>query len=261
MNHVSPETNRNKSLDDFDMQQSVFTQAYEQTCGALSESNYDTLQALQITNYDRNKTLDAIVPIYASKGCAECRRGCSACCHQMVSCDPFEVFLIANRLLKSKTPDELQSLGEKLQALSELPLDANVRYASRTPCALLESDCCTIYEQRPSACRTMLSASRKACDSALAAKQGNIPYVAEPLIIRTLMQLGFDYALITEQSLSTEKVEFSRALLMALKSFEATLISWINGADPFADCHIRIEGRPPNHVRAHMAAKRFKVAS
>jgi hypothetical protein len=80
----------------------------------------------------------------------------------MVLCTPFEVFVIARYLLDKKTSAEVGMIRKRLADLAHLPLDPDVRYDAQRPCALLDDNRCTVYEQRPSVCRTMLSASKAA---------------------------------------------------------------------------------------------------
>jgi Fe-S-cluster containining protein len=247
------------STDDPNFQRSVFTQAFEQNCKLLDNPQVDDLRALIETHRGRNGMIDQAAQAYSARGHAECQIGCSSCCHQMVLCTPFEAFAIARYLLDTKTSAEIEIIRERLTNLAHLPLDPDVRYDAQRPCALLENNRCIVYEQRPSVCRTMLSASRAACEACLASRTGTIPYIADPTKIAAMMQLGIDYALITRRNFSTERVELSRALLIALSDFEAALTSWIAGQDPFPGSQIKRPGFPSNREMAETAAKRFGV--
>ncbi len=247
------------SLSDPSFQKAVFTQAFEQTCKLLDNPQLADLRALILTYRGRDGALDKTAASYGTAGGAECQIGCSSCCHQMVLCTPFEVFSIGRYLLDTKVAAELDGIKARLEQLSRLPLDPAARYDARWPCALLENNRCTVYEKRPSVCRTMLSASRVACETCLISKSGTIPYVAGPSQIAVLMQLGIDHALITRRGLRTERVELSRALLTALNDFDGALASWGGGGNPFANGEIRSPGTPPNQEIVEMTAKRFKV--
>jgi hypothetical protein len=248
------------SIDDPEFRRSIFKQAAEQTAKLLTEPTLNDIQSLIEIYRGRNKTLDATADRYAVASKAECKVGCAACCHQMVLCSPFEIFAIVNYLMHTRTAPQIAELRERLLERSKLPLDPNVRYGAQNPCALLESNSCTIYEHRPSVCRTILSASRAACDSCLATGKGDIPQIAEPMFIGTMMQMGIDHALIKNRNLSTDSVELSRALLIALNNFDATISSWLQGDDPFLNCHARPAGFPSNGEMVADAAKRFNVS-
>lgn len=249
-----------RSTDDPAFQKSVFQQAFQQTCKAIDDAPTDPIWALRQSYLGRSAALDAVIRVHAPLNNAECQEGCASCCHQMVLCAPFEVFVIARYLLDKKTAIELSEVEARLRRLAELPLDPSARYGVEYPCAFLDSSRCSIYSERPSVCRTMLSASRAACESCLTSKgPGTIPYIAAPMQVDAMMGLGMDYALVSRLNLSTDKVELSRALMIALNDFDETLANWINEGNPFADCQVRPPGFPANRDMVEAAAKRFSV--
>jgi hypothetical protein len=75
-----------------------------------------------------------------------------------------------------------------------------------------------------------------------------------------IMQLGIDYALIQLKGISTEKVELSRALSIVLENFDAAFQSWIDGKDPFHDCHADMGRGPSNRDLAARAAQHCGIA-
>jgi Fe-S-cluster containining protein len=112
-----------------------------------------------------------------------CHKGCAACCRMMVPLSAPEAFTlrkfvhslpterqqrIAERLAKTKSLllshglwHRLLEMGETTQppnedALEPINLDY---YALRTPCPFLEDEVCSIYEERPAACRELLVTS------------------------------------------------------------------------------------------------------
>ena len=150
------------TTDDPAFQKSVFVEAFEQTRQLLSDPAIETLEALRLTYRACNNELDRAAAVHGAAGKAECVPGCDSCCHQMVMCSPFEVLAIARFLLETKSPPEIAAIEERLSRLAQLPLDPAARLDRRHPCALLENGRCTAYDERPAACRTMLSASRAA---------------------------------------------------------------------------------------------------
>lgn len=247
------------SADDPRFQKRVFTKAFEATLRLLDNPQVNDLQALLATYGGRNRQLDDAARIFAKTGNAECRAGCSSCCHQMVLCTPFEIFLIARYLLDKKSTSELDAIKARLSKLSPLPLDTDARYGRDKPCAFLENERCSIYEQRPLVCRTLLSAARNACEACLGGDDIPIPYIANVMSMAALVQMGIDYALIKCRNLSTEKVELSRALLIALNGFDAAVTIWVHGHNPFPDCIAKRPGYPSNRNICIAAAKRFGV--
>jgi Fe-S-cluster containining protein len=112
-----------------------------------------------------------------------CRDGCAACCRMLVPLSPPEVFALQASL--ERLPAEqrsrlaarvdaaklrLQEMGiwEQLEAVSESataltdeelePLN-QAYYALRLPCPFLEHEHCSIYDDRPAACRELLVTS------------------------------------------------------------------------------------------------------
>lgn len=112
-----------------------------------------------------------------------CKKGCAACCRMMVPLSPPEAFAlrefvhslpaerqqrIAVRLAQSKSLllahglwHRLLELGETTQPPDDDALEPINRdyYALRTPCPFLEDEACSIYEERPAACRELLVTS------------------------------------------------------------------------------------------------------
>jgi Fe-S-cluster containining protein len=112
-----------------------------------------------------------------------CQKGCAACCRMMVPVSAPEAFLlkdyvrtlpperqarIAERLAQAKSLllshglwSRLRDMAESEQPLNDEALDPINRdyYALRMPCPFLENELCSIYEERPAACRELLVTS------------------------------------------------------------------------------------------------------
>jgi Fe-S-cluster containining protein len=112
-----------------------------------------------------------------------CRKGCAACCRMMVPLSAPEAFAlrefvrslpterqqrISMRLARTKSLllshglwHRLLELGETPEPPDDIALDPINRdyYALRIPCPFLEDEVCSIYEERPSACRELLVTS------------------------------------------------------------------------------------------------------
>lgn len=112
-----------------------------------------------------------------------CRKGCAACCRMMVPLSPPEAFALRD-YVRALPPERRQRVAERLaqaksrllsaglwQRLVELgdttepPDDEALEpvnrayYALRMPCPFLEDEVCSIYEERPAACRELLVTS------------------------------------------------------------------------------------------------------
>lgn len=112
-----------------------------------------------------------------------CQKGCAACCRMLVPLSVPEAFAlrdwvrsrpahqqdqIAGRLSESKARLLDGGLWDRLTALCDkaLPMDDAVLedvnrsyYALRLACPFLEEETCSIYDERPSACRELLVTS------------------------------------------------------------------------------------------------------
>lgn len=240
---------------------SVFREAFGKTCTLIDDPNAGDLAELTSTILrGRNKVLEEAAASYSKAAGAECRAGCTSCCHLMVHGRPYEILSIVRHLLATRTPAEIESLEQRLRAVAQVPLDPIVRLKAKMPCAFLEEGRCSIYEHRPSVCRMTLSQSRAACDSCLREGGGSIPYIEQPGKIAAVMQMGIDHALATRRNLSTEGAELSRALLIALRDPQGTLAAWRDGTDPFPGTHIGVSGAPSGKDRGAAAAGRLGPA-
>lgn len=112
-----------------------------------------------------------------------CRKGCAACCRMLVPVSPPEAFVLYDRVyalpeerrhaMLSKVAEAKKQLEQAgllgpLTALSETdrpftdedfePLNRDY-YALRMACPFLENEVCSIYDERPAACRELLVTS------------------------------------------------------------------------------------------------------
>jgi Fe-S-cluster containining protein len=112
-----------------------------------------------------------------------CRKGCAACCRMMIPLSAPEAFAlrdhvrslpierqrhIADRLAQAESVLKEQGLWSQLAEMGETahpPDDEELEpvnrayYALRLPCPFLEHEICSIYEERPAACRELLVTS------------------------------------------------------------------------------------------------------
>lgn len=108
-----------------------------------------------------------------------CHKGCAACCRMLVPMSAPEAFSLANRIDRLEQPERDRLLAKldlaqqqlaragvltQLSALAESsdpPNDEAMEplnrayYALRMPCPFLENEACSIYEDRPAACREL----------------------------------------------------------------------------------------------------------
>ncbi len=108
-----------------------------------------------------------------------CHKGCAACCRMLVPISAPEAFALASRMDRLEQPERERLLSkldlaqqqlaragvlQQLSALAESPdpiSDEAIEplnrayYALRMPCPFLENEVCSIYDDRPAACREL----------------------------------------------------------------------------------------------------------
>jgi Fe-S-cluster containining protein len=101
-----------------------------------------------------------------------CRKGCGACCNQLVPVSPAEAFMISELVASLPTDRRLEILARFAQARRRLhevkflekpdsgppvrvdPVRKGIEYMKMgIPCPFLEKGSCSIHANRPSACR------------------------------------------------------------------------------------------------------------
>lgn len=166
-------------------------------CTALFE---DALRSSLVTNLERRLAMDRV----------QCRRGCAFCCYVDVVVTPLEAVRLGGRARPGS--------GEAA--------------AHRKPCPLLADGACTVYEQRPFACRSIFSEDARACEAGYAgAGDGPIPDLGWPRFLACGYITG-QVAALDDLGLASHLVELRRAL--AVIDADATAVArWLDGADVF----------------------------
>jgi Fe-S-cluster containining protein len=143
-----------------------------------------------------------------------CRKGCAACCRMLVPVSVPEAFALADAL--GRLPDQKRDLTyrrleatrarleeaglwNRLLAISETtralededfaPINRDY-YALRLPCPFLEDEICSIYEDRPAACRELLVTS----PAELCQDIESNPVTPLPVAVRVSTALGLLWA-------------------------------------------------------------------
>lgn len=94
-----------------------------------------------------------------------CKKGCAACCHTQVSVTADEADLLASRVMEGAATNwanlhKQKAAGNQFQDYMKIPFDER-------RCVFLKDDqTCSVYEDRPSVCRTnAVVGSKEQCDT------------------------------------------------------------------------------------------------
>ena len=161
-----------------------------------------------------------------------CRRGCSFCCHVNVQVSIPEAVAIAEHL--NGRPEQ------RARLLAAQPVTAGLHPAERLdrriPCPLLEDGACSIYEQRPRACRAHTSFNADWCEEALlcgdSAALPPVTSFAWPRTISKAITHATTMAIEHEQAQAVA-VEMTQAVALILTAGDA-VERWLNGEQVFA---------------------------
>lgn len=176
-----------------------------------------------------------------------CHKGCAACCRMLVPLSGPEAFAlrdwvrsrpadqqehIARRFSEAKAPLLAHGVWPQLAALCDAPLAMDDEaldgvnrsyYALRLPCPFLEEEICTIYDERPTACRELLVTSpSQHCDDLT---ENPIDPVSVPIQVSTV--LGLVWQELTKDP--TRLIPLPLALEWAERHDEQSRRTWKGG--------------------------------
>jgi hypothetical protein len=183
------------------------------------------------------------VPKESEKGLA-CRRGCAACCTQLVTVTAPEALWVAAQIRrKPAAMDAMRAVDRQTHGLS-----MEQRLKSHITCPLLENDLCSIYAGRPIGCRGFVSLNLDACIATfIHGAEPQIPVPANRLDILYTCRMVL-YAALRLRGLRDQAYELNAAVTAAL-AFEDAEARWLRGEDIFADVPVT-GGVPPNFETA-----------
>lgn len=170
-----------------------------------------------------------------------CGRGCAWCCSSPVSVSSVEALRIADRIRAGRTPEQVCAVIDALR-------DRVGRYVGKpwgaqgdegVFCVFLgaEKDC-TIYADRPIACRQLTSIDVAACERTYRAAdddEGGAPADPMPMAAAGLARVGLQLGLRDVGIDLGGPLELQAAVLAALSTADAA-DCWLAGQDPFAQC-------------------------
>jgi Fe-S-cluster containining protein len=171
---------------------------------------------------------------------ADCKMGCSYCCHQTVLATPYELFFLAELVKTKFKGDALETIKtrakNKMDKTSKLSMERLLKY--KEPCPLLHptEGFCRAYQARPMACRIYLSSNLKSCKDDLEHPEDDsiFPQLYEmPLRVGRMMNEGFHARLRRDRMDSLQAFEnpIDEGLLKALD--DEAFDQWLEGKKIF----------------------------
>jgi Fe-S-cluster containining protein len=149
-----------------------------------------------------------------------CTKGCAYCCHNRVTAPAHEILTLANGI--EQLPDPLRAtVIERVARNAERVEAMQGAEMFRTPmrCALLdEGSSCSMYDDRPSACRRYHSLEVRDCETSFSRPKdlGSKIRLSTPLMaVSSAQSMGFRKVL-AEAGLDTTNYELHTALREAL---------------------------------------------
>lgn len=160
-----------------------------------------------------------------------CRKGCSHCCHAWVSVSAPEA-LFVGKLVRQRGP----TVTEKIMSAHRNTQLYDFETRNQHPCAcpLLEDGACSIYADRPKACRLAASRDSEVCRrSYLDVTNEDIPMPYVYQSARSFYSAALCAAL-KKNNLPYRAYEFNAALSRVLETEDAER-RWLSGEDIFAN--------------------------
>lgn len=196
--------------------------AYEQLFNNLAAQMYidmsetDTIpEAVDLCNQQAEEALGVFQEQFPDEHPVACEKGCSHCCSFPIECPPQVIIDIATHIKESFTQEEKETLLQKLLK------DVEERKAPlfRFRCVFLDdAGTCTIYEKRPTTCRSFSSYDSLVCQHSVTdgriVNQDPLRYRIYQCITSVLIADAKDSGKFDQQ------VPFAPSLLKALQANE-----------------------------------------
>ncbi len=121
----------------------------------------------------------------------QCKQGCAYCCHLNVDVIKPEMKFIWDKVTKYLTPEQLDAVKAQARINYDTKhvLHFEERLNTRCPCPFLDkkTNACSIYEDRPLACRGMYSGNLQNCIDGMQGETQNIFWGATYMICDDIM--------------------------------------------------------------------------
>lgn len=181
-----------------------------------------------------DELLDSFLQRSAAEGqLADCKKGCSWCCHQEVFAVSHE-FLFLNAYVKRNfTGGGREKILEQARKKVLLSMNRSVeeQLQIRAACPFLDSGACMVYEARPMACRIYLSSSEPSCKKEHDTPGGKavFPDLFEfPLLAGRMLNEGF-VACLKQFGLQSAELPLEQGY-SSMVSMGQTMEDWISNS-------------------------------
>ncbi|MFL6858041.1 MAG: YkgJ family cysteine cluster protein [Allosphingosinicella sp.] len=166
-----------------------------------------------------------------------CGRGCFFCCHIWVDATPAELLHLGHSLAGERRARVLEALAKALEKTGGLSIEAREHLVE--PCPMLVDKACSVYGERPLACRALAALDAVRCERAFVHLSGELIDIPQPYMLAGYgYRLALDGAL-RKAGLDYRPVELNSGLALALTRADAEA-EWLARGDPFAEAE-----RPP----------------
>lgn len=162
-----------------------------------------------------------------------CKPGCTFCCELRVEVTALEAVAIWGELTGAAFEPVRQAVTSKGPRTQNL--DDEGRRQARIPCALLKDGMCSVYANRPYACRGMFATDAKDCEAVMTAPPGAaLPPVQSPAVPRALSAIFYAgvNAALKDRGLQHDGLELNSAVATLIDR-PAALGEWLAGKPVF----------------------------
>jgi Fe-S-cluster containining protein len=157
----------------------------------------------------------------ASAQALACKAGCDYCCHYKIEVTPAEVLTIQQHVVRHFKPEQIQQvMAQARRNVAEAKgLSRQAQTGINQRCAFLLNQQCSIYEVRPSNCRSYHATDVKVCEASFNQPDKIIPKVQ----VEAIEDAGGGLASGFEQAMGTlgmdsKLYDFSSAFVEAMGS-------------------------------------------
>ena len=164
-----------------------------------------------------------------------CRKGCAWCCYKRVEVSIPEAILIANEI---GSPGDSRGVSIDAAADKLAGMDNAARARSGARCSLLSAEGeCSVYEDRPLACRSFFSPDAPSCKAGFDAAMsghgdaGDV-YYGQPQLVGCAVRAGID-GMLMDLGLQYDDVELISAIA-SIRRNPNVIESWAKGENAFS---------------------------